>query len=252
MKALLALKRKLSKNSLKRFWLNFALKGNQVECPCCKKKFETFISAGLQKRANARCVGCNSLERHRLMWLFLERETQFFSSKLKVLNVAPEKLFYNKFRALPNIDYVSIDLNPDMYDYGSKTIRMDLTDLKFDNNTFDVIICNHVLEHVPNDSAAISEMYRALKPGGWAMINVPVDHNREVTFEDIHINDPKNQLELFGQHDHVRVYGKDYVNRLRGPGFEVEVFDYTNRFTNNEIFRYGLQKGEEIYLCRKK
>ena len=243
MNAFVKIKRTLSRNSRKRVWLQFALRGHEVDCPCCRKKFETFISAGLQKRSNARCVGCNSLERHRLMWLFLQRETKFFTTKLKVLNVAPEKLFYQKFRALGNLDYVSIDLNPDKYDYGDKTIKMDLTDLKFEADSFDVIICNHVLEHVPDDAKAISEMFRVLKSGGWAIINVPVDHKRLVTFEDVTINDPKKQLELFGQQDHVRVYGKDYIERLKQPGFEIELHNYTERFSNNEVFQVWFAKG---------
>lgn len=246
------LKKEASRYNFKSMMLNAALRGNQVECSCCGAKFETFLPAGLQKRPNARCLNCNSLERHRIIWMFLKSETNFFHSSLKVLHAAPEKLFYNKFRSLANIDYTSIDLHPEKYDYGRKTIKMDLTDLKFANDTFDVIICNHVLEHIPNDAKAMLQMYRVLKPGGWAIINVPVDPEREVTFEDVNINDPRKQLELFGQQDHVRVYGKDYVERLEKAGFAVNVIDYTLRFTRNEMFRYGMQKGEEIYLCSKK
>ena len=246
------LKKKLNPRNLKRPWLTFVLKGNDVECACCEKKFITFLPAGIQKRANAQCVNCGSLERHRIIWTYLKMETNFFTSSLKVLNVAPEKMFYTKLRALPNIEYTSIDLYPDKYDYGSKTIQMDLTAMTFEDNKFDVIICNHVLEHVPNDTQAMREMCRVLKPGGWAIINVPVDPTRTTTFEDVTIDDPKKQLELFGQPDHVRVYGKDYVQRLTNAGFTVDVFDYTNKFTHNEMFRYGMVKDREIYLCSKK
>jgi SAM-dependent methyltransferase len=245
------LKKKLNPRNLKRVWLSYALKGNNVECACCGGKYVTFLPAGIVKRANAACPGCSALERHRIIWLYLKNETNIFSAKLKMMHVAPEKLFYNKFHELGNIDYTSIDLYPDKYDYGSKTIQMDLTDLKFADNTFDVVICNHVLEHVPNDAKAMSEMFRVLKPGGWAVLNVPVDNKRETTFEDVNINDPEKQLELFGQPDHVRIYGKDYVDRLKKAGFSVQVFDYTEKFSHNEMFRHGIIKDREVYLCTK-
>ncbi len=244
--------KKLKPRSLRNKWLSFVLRGKEVECPCCNRQFITFLPAGLQKRANAQCVNCGSLERHRIIWMYLKKETGFFTSSLKVLNPAPEKLFYTKLRTMSNIEYTSIDLYPEKYDYGSKTIKMDLTDLQFVENSFDVVLCNHVLEHIPNDAKAISEMYRVLNKDGWAIINVPVDHTRETTFEDLTIDNPQQQLELFGQPDHVRVYGKDYVNRLKHAGFTVEVIDYAERFTHNEMFKYGMLKGREIYLCTKK
>lgn len=245
----------LHKNLTAKGWKNkllkTALKGNEVECVCCNKTFLTFLPAGIEKRANAKCVHCGALERHRILWHFLKNKTNIFSAKIKMLHAAPEKLFYTKFKSLNNIEYTSIDLNPDKYDYGNTTIRMDLTDLNFADNTFDVIICNHVLEHIPNDAKAMSEMFRTLKKGGWAILNVPVDNNRTTTFEDLEINDPKKQLELFGQPDHVRIYGTDYKLRLEKAGFTVTVIDYTKQFSNNEMFRYGMKPDREIYYCTK-
>jgi SAM-dependent methyltransferase len=243
--------RNFSPRALKNKFLNVALKGDTVECVCCNKKFITFLPAGIEKRANAKCANCGSLERHRILWHFLTHQTKLFSDNIKLLHPAPEKLFYQKFKLHRNIEYTSIDLNPDKYDYGSTTIKMDLTNLTFNNDSFDVIICNHVLEHIPDDAKAMSEMYRVLKPGGWALLNVPVDNSRATTFEDIHINDPKKQLELFGQPDHVRVYGRDYKDRLEKAGFVVTLIDYTKQFSHNEKFRFGMKDEREIYYCTK-
>lgn len=250
-KIIISVKRALHPKNLRNKWLNIVLRGNEVECPCCGASFITFVPAGLQRRANARCVNCQSLERHRALWLYFKNDTNLFSGKLKVLHVAPEKLFYKKLVTLANIEYYAIDKYPDKYDYNKKTVEMDLTDLQFNDNEFDVIICNHVLEHVPDDTKAMREMYRVLKPGGWAVINVPVDKNRKETFEDIYINDPKKQLELFGQSDHVRVYGMDYFDRLKTAGFNTEIIDYFSKFSHNESFRYGMQQKDEIYKCWK-
>ncbi len=246
------LKRNLGPAAIRNKWLSFALKGDTVHCPCCSNKFVTFVPAGLQKRANSRCVSCDALERHRTIWLYLQQKTNFFSEPLKVLNVAPESFFYRKFSQLPNIEYYPIDKYPEEYGYGRKTIRMDVTDLKFVDNTFDVIICNHVLEHVPNDRKALTEMHRVLKPGGWSILNSPVDKKRAVTFEDTSINNPAKRLELFGQQDHVRVYGRDYIDRLFDAGFEVNMVDFAGTFSHNERFRYGMKAGDEIFHCFKK
>ena len=251
MKIIKRIKAKLHPSKIKTKILQFTLKGNDVECICCGGKFLTFLPAGIIKRANAKCPKCGALERHRTIWMFFKNETNLFSSKLDVLNVAPEKLFYKKLNSIKNISYISIDLQPESYDYGSKTIAMDLTDLKFEEKSFDVIICNHVLEHIPNDAKAMSEMFRVLRQDGWAVINVPVNNNSDTTIEDLTINDPIKQLELYGQPDHVRVYGKDYVTRLENAGFKVKVIPYTKAFTHNERFKFGFKLEENIYLCTK-
>ncbi|HEX8331369.1 MAG TPA: methyltransferase domain-containing protein [Segetibacter sp.] len=247
-----SVKRSVGPAAVRNKWLTLALKGNTVHCPCCKRQFQTFVPTGLAKRANARCVGCDSLERHRTIWLYLNRKTEFFKKDLTVLNVAPEPFFYKKFSRLSNIKYFAIDKFPEEYGYGRKTIRMDVCDLKFADESFDVIICNHVLEHVPNDRKAMREMNRVLKPGGWAILNCPVNKNQATTLEDTSITDPAIRLELFGQQDHVRVYGRDYIDRLFDAGFEVNIVDYADTFTNNERFRYGMKAGEDIYHCFKK
>ncbi len=232
-------------------WRSLALAGTNVQCPCCNKSFVTFLPAGLKKRANAKCAHCHSLERHRITWLYLLQQTDFFKKPIKVLNIAPEAFYYKKFSTLPNVIYFPVDKYPEDFGYGLNTIRMDVSELCFEDNTFDVIICNHVLEHVENDRQAIYEMHRVLKPGGYAILNSPVDKKRATTFEDPSITDPQERAKMFGQKDHVRVYGRDYINRLIGGGFKPEVVDYVKTFTAEQRFKYGIKAGDDIYLCRK-
>lgn len=246
-----SIKRALYPKRVRLNLLRFVLKGNNVQCPCCKSGFITFLPAGIQKRANAACIKCGSLERHRNLWLFFKENPLLFINRRKLLHVAPEKIFSKFFLAQSSIDYHAVDLEPDAYNYNSKTIAMDLTDLKFAENYFDMIICSHVLEHIPDDAKAIHEMYRVLQQNGWAIINVPVHQEREITFEDITINDPKKQLALFGQPDHVRIYGKDYVQRLQYAGFKVEIIKWPLQYDHNTRFKYGLKENEIIYFCRK-
>lgn len=240
----------LKPKTWKRKLQSLTLRGSRVHCVCCDKGFDTFLPAGLQLRANAACPHCGSLERHRSLWLFLNNETGFFEKKIKLLHVAPEAIFYKKFSALTNIEYFPVDKYPNKK-IGADIKAMDITNIEHADNFFDVIICNHVLEHVPDDIKAMQEMNRVLSPDGWAILNVPVDKTKAQTFEDREINDPQKQLELFGQPDHVRIYGTDYYNRLSLAGFTVNVIDYNESFSHNDQFKYGLQKGEEIVLCRK-
>jgi SAM-dependent methyltransferase len=247
-----SVRRAIGPSAIKDKFLTLALKGKTVYCPCCKRQFQTFVPAGLSKRANARCVGCDSLERHRAIWLYLKNKTEFFKKDLTVLNVAPESFFYKQFSRLANIKYVAIDKFPEQYGYGRRTIRMDVCDLKFPDQSFDVIICNHVLEQVPNDRKAMREMNRVLKPGGWAILNCPVNNDRATTYEDTSVSNPMTRLHLYGQQDHVRVYGRDYIDRLFQAGFEVNIVDYAGTYHSNERFRYGMKPGEDIYHCYKK
>lgn len=232
-----------------------ALIGENVECICCGRSFITFLPYGLVLRANALCPACGSLERHRLHWHYMLFKTSLFESKqkLRLLHVAPEVIFYNKFNANPNLDYVPCAKFGEGFTdtYPANTINVDITNIDFENNSFDVIYCSHVLEHVPDDIKAMREFYRILKPGGWAMLQVPLDKSRTETYEDFTITDPKEREKAFGQYDHVRVYGTDYADRLKNSGFDVIQIKYTDNFSDQEIFRNGFQKGEDIFLCRK-
>ncbi|WP_153800741.1 class I SAM-dependent methyltransferase [Foetidibacter luteolus] len=247
-----SLKNKFHPAKIKRRFLHYAMKGKAVQCPCCGSSYVTFLPAGLEKRANARCINCDSLERQRTLWLYLNDQQDLLMPGFKMLHIAPEKQFYKRFSVSNGIQYYPGDLFPLKYRHIPNMYKVDVTDVQFGDAFFDCVMCNHVLEHVPNDSKAMQEFYRILKPGGWAILNVPIDMNREKTFEDFTVTDPKKRLELFGQDDHVRLYGSDYVTRLQAAGFSVEVIDYVKKFSHNEQFRYGLKPVELIFLCRKK
>ncbi|WP_053977054.1 class I SAM-dependent methyltransferase [Mangrovimonas xylaniphaga] len=223
------------------------LKGDQFTDPIDGKSFKTFLPYGYgNQRSNVLSPSTLSLERHRLLWLYLKNETDFFTGQHKVLHFAPEQAFYKRFRAKDNLDYTTTDLNSPLAD-----VKADICNLPFENDSFDIILCNHVLEHIPDDTKAMQELYRILKPGGFGVFQIPQDLNREVTFEDDSITDKKERDKIFGQYDHVRVYGRDYFDKLRSIGFTVEEVDYTARLSENDIETYCLAKGEIIPVVRK-
>ncbi|MFX0557367.1 class I SAM-dependent methyltransferase [Maribacter sp. CXY002] len=225
----------------------FYYKGNKYEDPIDGKKFRCFLPYGYENpRENVLSPSTLSLERHRLLWLFLKNETNFFKDKLAVLHFAPEQAFHKRFKKLKNINYTTTDLNSPLAD-----VKADICKLPFADNSFDVILCNHVLEHIPDDTKAMQELYRVLKPNGWGIFQIPQDLNRETTFEDDTITDKKERARIFGQYDHVRIYGKDYFNKLRSIGFQVEEIDYSNKITAELWDRYRLAKTEIIPLVRK-
>jgi len=229
--------------------------GNDVECPICGSTFRIFMPEGNPLRENVKCPRCDSFERGRLMWLYLTEVThQFkFHSEIKLLHFAPEKFFYEKFLKLPDIQYIPCDLSPEKYSFGGKrkVEKVDITQMPFDDRSFDVVLCSHVLEHIPDDALAMSELYRIMKSGGWGIFQVPIDHTLEKTYEDFSITTPEGRLKAFGQSDHVRWYGTDYKNRLEKAGFKVTVDDFVLKFSDKELFRYGLNKTELIYRCDK-
>jgi len=215
-------------------------------CPCCNGSFPQFISGGPNLRPNACCPRCGSLERHRLLWLYLQQKTNLFSERLKVLHVAPERIYQDAFKSLPNLDYLSADIASPL-----AMVKMDITAIDYPEASFDVIFCNHVLEHIPDDRLAMRELYRVLNPGGWAILQVPIDLSRAVTYEDPTIVTPEERERHFGQDDHVRWYGADYGARLAEAGFKVTVDDFAAGFDNATAERCGIIRGEDIYLCRK-
>ncbi|WP_127846815.1 class I SAM-dependent methyltransferase [Psychroflexus aestuariivivens] len=227
--------------------LVFIYSGNTYEDPIDGKRFSKFLPYGYgEQRPNVLSPSTLSLERHRLLWLFLQNETDFFIKPLKVLHFAPEQAFYKRFRKQENLDYTTTDLNSPIAD-----VKADICDLPFQNNIYDVVICNHVLEHIQDDTKAMQEIYRILKPGGMAILQIPQDLSRTKTFEDNSIKDPKKRAKIFGQYDHVRIYGRDYFDKLRSIGFEVEEVDYTSKMSEENIDRYRLSKGEIIPVCFK-
>jgi SAM-dependent methyltransferase len=227
--------------------LAFFLRGNTYTDPIDGKSFKTFLPYGYgSQRNNVLSPSTLSLERHRLLWLYLKSDTNFFSEKIKVLHFAPEQAFYKRFRNMKNLEYVTTDLNSPLAD-----VKADICDLPFEDNSYDVILCNHVLEHIPNDTKAMQELYRVMKPSGYGIFQIPQDLNREVTFEDDSITDRDERAQIFGQYDHVRVYGRDYFDKLRSIGFKVEEVDYTASLSNEYIEKYCLAKGEIIPVVFK-
>lgn len=223
------------------------LKGKKHTDPIDGKSFRKFLPYGYENpRENVLSPSALSLERHRLLWLYLKNETDFFTKNLKLLHFAPEQAFYKRFKKMQHLEYVTTDLNSPL-----ATIKADICNLPFDNNSFDVILCNHVLEHIPDDTKAMQELYRILKPNGWAILQIPQDLSRKTTFEDNSITDKKERAKVFGQYDHVRIYGQDYFDKLRSIGFTVEEVDYTATLSPEEIEKYRLAKGEIIPLVRK-
>lgn len=213
----------------------------------CKNTYRKFLPYGrLKPRKNALCPDCLTLERHRLMWLFLQNKTNFLTDRLKVLHVAPELCFIKRFEALQNLDYITADIESPL-----AKVKMDLHDIPFEENTFDVAFCNHVMEHVEDDIRCMNELHRVLKPGGWAIIQSPIDASRSVTFEDKTITKPSEREKAFGQNDHLRVYGKDYQQRLEAGGFDVTPIDYAKELDPETRKRYALPPQEIIYFCRK-
>ena len=227
--------------------LALTLGGNRYTDPIDGRSFRKFLPYGYEKpRDNVLSPSTLSLERHRLLWLYLNRETDFFTAHHKVLHFAPEQAFYKRFRVLKNLDYTTTDLNSPLAD-----VKADICQLPFQEDSFDVILCNHVLEHIPDDHKAMSELYRVMKKGGWGIFQIPQDLKRETTFEDDRITDRKKRAEIFGQYDHVRIYGQDYFEKLKAVGFEVHPIPYAARLTSEEVERYRLAREELIPLVRK-
>lgn len=228
--------------------LAFFLKGNKYVDPIDGKGFRTFLPYGYGKqRPNVLSPSTLSLERHRLFWLYLKNKTDFFSGGYKVLHFAPEQCFLKRFKKLKNINYTTTDLISPIAD-----VKADICNLPFEDNTYDVIFCNHVLEHISDDTKAMQELYRVMKVGGFGIFQVPQDLRRETTFEDDTITDKAERAKIFGQYDHVRIYGRDYFDKLRSVGFEVEEVDYTATLSPSDVDKYRLAKGEIIPVVFKK
>lgn len=220
--------------------------GNKHECPLCNRTFRKFMPYGNRGRENRLCPNCLSLERHRLIWLFLKQKTNFFSAKQKVLHIAPEQPFLKRFKQLENIHYTTADLYSPIAD-----VKTDIRDMVFDDNSFDLVMCNHVLEHIDREQEALREILRVLKPGGKALLQVPLDYSLETTYEDPNITSRKEREKHFGQYDHVRLYGKDYPDRLKKAGFICFPDQFVKKISPEIQERCRLDKQELLYYCEK-
>jgi len=216
-------------------------RGKNFFCPICGNYLRNFLPMG--KRVAARCPYCGSLERHRLIFLYLLRKTKFFREKMKILHIGPNKGFMKTLQRITNINYVSID-----YYLPYVMHKMNLIDLSFNDNSFDICLCIHVLEHIEDDLKALKEILRTLKPNGWAIIDTPIDYSLEHTLEiheDIEMNHNSTNLKHTLHHKH---YGKDFINRLQSVGFKVKIVDYTNNLMLKKI---KPPKDKRIYVCYK-
>jgi len=235
--------------------------GRKFYCPFCGGHFKKLLPEGVNApflkernivgggyRLNMRCPSCYSLDRERLIYLYLISKTRlFYENKIfKILHVAPEKNLQKVLAVHPNIDYFSVDLDSPV-----ATIKMDITKIGWKENSFDIIICNHVLEHIADDQIAMSELYRVLRPKGWAILQVPISLSLNKTYEDPRIITPKEREQAFGQKDHVRIYARDYKDRLECAGFSVEVYNFAKTLGDSIAYRYAVQTNENLYICSK-
>ncbi|HOA10599.1 MAG TPA: class I SAM-dependent methyltransferase [Tenuifilaceae bacterium] len=222
-------------------------RGNRYEDPISGKTYRKLLPYGRNVvRPNALAPHSMSLERHRLIWLYLRERTDFFTAPHSLLHIAPEYCFLKPFRKLGNIEYVTADLISPWAD-----VKLDVQAMPFPSSQFDVVICNHVLEHVQSDIKAMGEIYRVLKPGGFAILQVPIDISREKTLEDPSINTPELREQYYLQRDHQRLYGRDYADRLRSVGFRVDENHFVDELPLNLVERYALPVGEVLFICNK-
>lgn len=223
-------------------------RGDNVACPICEKQFSKFLSYGSNQalRENVLCPHCLSLERHRLLWLYLKERTNFFTAEHKFLHIAPEQCFYHRFKAMPNLKYYTGDLESPLAEY-----HFDLHKVPFEENSFDVIMCNHVLEHVDDYARCMHELYRVLKPGGWAIMQVPIDYSNKETYEDASITSPEEREKHFWQKDHLRLFGTDYPDKLRAVGFRVKEDRFVRSLPAEKREKMRLQSEEIIYFAQK-
>ena len=219
-------------------------RGSAVTCPVCTTSYRTFLPYGrIKPRPNALCPQCLSLERHRLIWLYLQEKTTFFTAPLHVLHIAPEACFIPRFEKLHGDRYITGDIESPL-----AKVKMDIHAIPFPENTFDAVLCNHVLEHVQDDIQAMREICRVLKPGGFSIMQVPLfAPMADVTVEDTTITDPRERERLFGQDDHVRKYGRDYSRRIERAGLRAVEDDFVNTLSREKQKAHGLVPGEIIY-----
>ena len=218
--------------------------GKSCYCPVCNSNIRKYESFG--NIAKCWCPVCASMRWHRLSWIFLKKRTNLFDGMLKkMLHIAPEVSFEPRFKRIANLDYVTGDLfNPNVM------VKMDVTDIPFDDNSFDAIFCSHVLEHIPDDRQALNEFFRVLNLSGWAVFLVPIRMHK-LTDEDLDVTDPKERVKRFGQHDHVRFYGKDFEDRLQEAGFKVNIIKATDLVEADKLEYMGLKEKGILFYCQK-
>ena len=253
----------INANKLIRLLRPYFLYGNRVHCVLCGWRFRKFLPTGILERefwksadgreirklphvtiCNAKCPKCGSSERQRLFYLYMKNKKDFDNVKnTKILEVGPDDFVTKALFEREGITYTSVDI-----ERSNATQKMDLTNLNYPDDSFDNIFCYHVLEHISDDIKAMGELYRVLKPGGWGILQVPLWS--DLTFEDNNVGPEEYEL-IYGHPQHVRRYGRDYLDRLESVGFKVDLDKYASSFTNDFLEKYGILKSEDIYLCTK-
>jgi SAM-dependent methyltransferase len=252
--------KKLVPNNLKKNLRLFLHKGNRYHCPLCGYKAKDLYPIGLEfpvlfdkqiiggGRRNAGCLKCGSSDRERLIFIFLKEKMGLFAGpkSTHILHIAPEKQLTKFILAEGFQNYVCGDLFSDGYLYPEHVQNMNVLALPFPENTFDLVICNHVLEHIPDDRLAMSEIYRVLKGGGKAILQVPISNISESTFEDFSVSTAAQREIVFGQFDHIRIYGQDYTERLKEVGFKVNRMNISEEYS-----QYGVNPLEDLFIGEK-
>jgi N-acetylglucosaminyl-diphospho-decaprenol L-rhamnosyltransferase len=214
--------------------------GDNVTCPCCGGRFSRLVTH--RGVPNVRCPSCGSMERHRVLWLYLQQRTDLLTKRYRVLHVAPEASIQRLLRCQPTIEYVSADLASPLAD-----VHCDIQALPFADDSFDVVICNHVLEHIPDDRRAMSEIARVLAPGGWAVLMCPIARGQPETLTDLSVGTPEDAMRVYGQEDHVRLYGADYRDRLEEAGFAVSVERLLDDLPPELVDRCRLRRSDDLF-----
>lgn len=231
--------------SLARRWQYLRNIGHKHVCPICNKHIKRFLSYGRHARPDALCPFCESLERHRLLWLFLRERTNLLSGPLDLLHLAPEPCLQSRLCRLPSLRYMTADLND-----ASVSVKVDIQFLPFGDASFDAVLCSHVLEHVPDDRRAMRETLRVLKPGGWAILQVPLEPGREETMEAPAGVSPEERERLLGHQNHLRMYGRDYERRLADAGFVTSFDSYAKSLPEDMVLRHGLST-QDIFIVKR-
>lgn len=252
--------KKLIPKSIKKKIVLSRNKGNKYECPYCHYRSKGLCLIGLdfpvlkEKQViggglrYGGCFNCGSSDRERLLITYLREVYQLFDKPkdIKILHIAPEKNLSNEILKVGFSNYICGDLFTEGYQYPAHVSNINVLNIPFDDNHFDLVICNHVLEHIPNDQDAMNEIYRVLSPSGKAILQVPLSKNTQETFEDFSVTEPTEREKVFGQFDHLRIYGQDYPKRLENSGFKVERINISEQYQ-----QFGLNIDEDLFIGNK-
>ncbi len=237
-------------------------RGSRHQCPVCESRVRRYLPEGYdvslireldvvggESWPERTCPICYANTRSRLVWFHLVFESGILDTPTRLLHLAPEMGLYWRLSRAPQVDYHPGDLQPDRYAFADDVRSLDLHSLPYDDASFDAVLANHVLEHVADDARALAEIHRVLRPGGWAMLQVPLARRLETTREDARLVTPEERERALGQSDHVRLYGRDYPERLRRAGFSVRTFDSHLHRGQNFQKRWLLNPREQIMLA---